>query len=229
MFFMYDIYNDMVSIAMKHEFLYHYTDMEGYEGIKSSNTLWLKNLIDVNDCCENCRIKSVWKNRLYVACFTYADDITDHLKNYYGKDGVRLTFEKNDFIKAKIYADEDCTIEIPPSTKQVYGLESNTDVCWVFNRTLADIHYVDDLNEFEYKGEELNAGLIKLKKGIDKYGQWQNWEEERETRIRVALIPSGIGYKLEKEGLSLEKQDPSYEKIYMDISGLIKDVIFLKS
>jgi hypothetical protein len=69
-----------------------------------------------------------------------------------------------------------------------------SDQFWcVYDISKADVYYKDENEEFIAEdGLESNAGLIKNKCGKDKDGLPACWEDETETRIRVAIRPMGL-------------------------------------
>lgn len=211
---MFDLYNTLTNAANYHPYLYHYTNLCALKCILSNKSLRLSRLDIVNDSEENKRITSLWNSKLFVLCFTYDLNNQEYFFQKYGK--IRLAFDKDAVDFDNIYFNPELT------HKFVFGKETNlnyhsyssaSDWC-VYDKTLADVFYTDNMDDhIAEDGFESNAGLIKFKKGLDNKNECRNWEQERETRLRVALRP--IGPENVLCGSRIVQPTPDFKYVYI--------------
>ncbi len=87
-----------------------------------------------------------------------------------------------------------------------------------YDVSIADVYYTDNLEKHECpNGFEKNAGLIKLKTGMDSEDKSRDWMIEKEARLRVTLRPIGMENRLNKTTLQIEQPSPSFKYIYVTI------------
>ena len=221
------LYNDLVERASRHKFLYHYTSLDTLKFILENKSLRLSSLCNVNDPQENKRISSLWNGKVFATCFTNSLDNADYFFRNYGK--VRLTFS-NKLLQSDIFFDSmlqskmisfhtDCNSK---SNFKHKGYDLPQDWC-LFDKTFADIYYTNDLNlHISKDGYSLNAGLIKLKEGVDNKGVLCDWSIEKESRLRVAVRP--IGFEAVRKGVYFEYPKPPFDYLYFSIAGLITKI-----
>jgi len=104
-----DIVNESIKNAEKHEWLYHCTNINNLFNIINSREFWLRNLKDVNDKVEYKRIDvSSYINSYFVACFTYADNISESHWEEYGnlENGILFSVKKDWFSRNAIFMDK---------------------------------------------------------------------------------------------------------------------------
>ena len=220
------IYRNATKSAASHPILYHYTSFDSLKKIVENRSLRLNRLDKVNDPEEGNRIKSLWKDKIFVTCFTYTLKNADYFWTHYGK--VRISFLTQDFI-LKIFSDDKCTNALCDFKKDCGACE---DAChrtyetahdWcTFDISIGDIFYTDDLRKYigDDRGE-LFPGLIKLKNGFDRNRTQQNWEIEAETRIRVAVRPIGVGVFLNKTNNKFSYYTPPFDSLYLPLPNRI--------
>ena len=74
--------------------------------------------------------------------------------------------------------------------------------------------YTDKMDDhIAEDGFESNAGLIKYKNGLDNNNICRNWEQERETRLRIAFRP--IGSENIKCGDRFVQPTPGFQYVYL--------------
>lgn len=221
-----DVYEKMFINAQKHKYIYHYTSKESLERIITNNSFRLSRLDLVNDPEENKRITSIWNKKIFVACFTNTLNNEEYFVNHYAKDGARIVFKTENLIKAQLFYDESCKNAIPHFSETNLHHTSYKELTdWeVFDNSLLDIFYSDDISEFDGSYGESNAGIIKSKIGSDRCGISRNWGVESETRLRVALRPLGLENIYNREKKKHVQPFPPFEYIFLDISKCIKEV-----
>lgn len=221
-----DVYKKMVDSAMKNKYIYHYTSKKALERILENNSLRLTRLDLVNDPEENKRITSIWNKKVFVACFTTTLNNEEYFVNHYAKEGVRIVFKTECIVKAQLFYDDSCKNAISHFSKSNLHHKSYKETSdWViFDNSLLDIFYTDDISQFNSSYGESNAGVIKNKIGIDINGMSRNWEIENETRLRVALRPLGLENDYNHQKKTYEQPFPPFKYIYMDISKCIQKV-----
>lgn len=221
-----DLYNELTENAKKHNMLYHYTSLEGLKQISKNKSLKLTRLDKVNDPCENSRINSLWNKRIFVSCFTHSMDNSEYFYKYYNP--VRITIKVDHSINM-VYEDSKCTM--PVSIKNYPSITKDMDYRQlndfeVYDISIADIYYTDDFGKhFLGNGHESNAGLIKLTNGYDTNYVTRNWKTEKETRVRVAIKPKGIGaYLNEKNDICYYALPEHVTALYYPIPGEIVSI-----
>ena len=187
-----DLYSQLVAAARLHSKLYHYTNILSLEKILENNSLRASRLDKVNDSEENNRITSLWNNKVFSICFTYSLGNQAFLYKNYGK--IRLTFNRDNFDDVCVYSDSDQKNEFVRKNKTDWNhhtYDSFSD--WgVYDITMADVYYTESFDlHIADDGFESNAGLIKMKSGLDNEGHPRMWEYEKETRLRIAIRPVG--------------------------------------
>lgn len=211
-----DLYNTLTTAANHHPYLYHYTNLCALKCILSNKSLSLSRLDKVNDSQENKRITSLWNSKLYVLCFTYDLNNQEYFFQNYGK--IRLTFNKDAINFDNIYSDSELTKTFASGTQtnfNYHSFSSESDWC-VYDKTLADVFYTNNMNEhIAEDGFESNAGLIKFKNGLDNKNKCRNWEQERETRLRIAFRPIGPDNMM--CGNRIVQPTPPFEHVFLEM------------
>ena len=222
--FMSDLYETLTQKANMHRLLYHYTSIESLEIILKNKSLRLSRLDQVNDPKENQRITSLWKGRVFVACFTNCIDNEMYFFENYGP--VRITF-LNNFCHSQVFIDSELTRKML-SFKTDYNSRSDmnlksydqADEWCIYDASFSDIYYTDDLDMHIAKdGDESNAGLIKTKIGLDKNGVLRDWSVEKESRLRLAVRT--IAFEPFLDGDCFKYPNPPFEYLFISIDNLI--------
>lgn len=190
-------YMTAVELAKTHKRLYHYTTLESLNYIINNKSLKLSRIDQLNDSIENANILDLWKNKVYVSCFTYRDYESYFFWKVYAKgssDGVRISFDRDLLLNLPIHPDGKC---IEPSLNNYEKNNRNKDFTYninstswsIFDYSCVDIMYVP-------RGTELKNG--DNFQGRIKYSEW---DMEFETRLRVAIRPNRSEYedKLDKD------------------------------
>ena len=217
-----DLYLELVKKAKLHKELYHYTKIETLDKILANNSLLINHLSSVNDPEENKRITSIWHNKIFVSCFTHTLSNSDYFYKNYGK--VRIVLN-NDLLTENVYADSSLKIKLSNFHKDFSSTSSIThksyeafdDWC-LFDSSFADVYYTNDLEKHKaLDNHESNAGLIKLKSGINNLGVPSDWSKEEESRLRIAVRPIGWEY----DTASKSYPSPPFSKLFFSIKNKI--------
>ena len=216
-----DKYSELVSRAVNHELLFHYTRMETLRFILEGGSLRLSRIDKVNDPMENERITSLWRHRIFVACFTHRTVNEDYFWRNYGN--VRIVLRPEKLGSRGVFLDAECQRSVPkePPYEKRYEwkyLKNGTDLDNFYQRdiTMADVYYTDDLKRhIAEDGFEENAGLIKLRCGYDHRGRMRDWSIEAETRLRIALNIVGVPPIGDKEITDHNHIAPRSEYLYV--------------
>lgn len=183
-------YFDARDRAQTHKTINHYTTLEALEKIIGNQSLLLTRVDCLNDIVENAKIIDLWKNKVYVSCFTHREYESVFFWDTYAKhssEGVMITFKTNNLYNLTIHPDEKC-------------LAPALDPCSSTNRSInfcADVH-CNSWGIFDYSC--LDVFYIPRKTNIQKIDHYQGrlkhleWDLESETRIRVAIRPLGHEY-----------------------------------
>lgn len=150
---------------------------------------------ELNDLVENQNMHDLWKEKVYVSCFTYRERESYFFWNTYCKCkpyGVMISFQANTLKKLSFYPDEKCqempllecqkTIPNSPFSENV-----SADTWGIYDYSCVDIDYIprgikfDEIEHFQ--------GRIK----------YHEWDMECETRLRVAIRPKCYESKLAKK------------------------------
>lgn len=232
-----DLYCKLTKAAYDYNCLHHYTTINALEAILRNRSIRLSRIDVVNDPVENKRINTIWKNRIFVACFTHDINENDMFWNGYAKrdKGVKITFNKV-FNNIDLYGDEKCErVRISKIERANTEYMKFNDVSdWgYYDITLADVEYTDDLSKYMVLNEELynefnnciNINQSKFYESVyDGLIKENMYRLESETRLRVAVKP--IGFEYMRENNQLIKVDPSFEYIYMKLDDdLINNII----
>lgn len=213
---MLDLYPILTEKAHNHSNLYHYTQINSLASILDHHSIRASRLDKVNDSEENKRITSLWDKKVFVICFTYDLKNQDYFFREYGR--IRLHFKRESLCFNNAYSD--CNLEkkfsCSKNTILDYHSYSSPEDWSVFDQTLADVYYTDNLSKFVLAdGNESNAGLIKRRRGVDKDGNFRDWEIEAETRFRITLRPKGA--ESIPCGIRFVKPQPRFEYVYFPL------------
>lgn len=223
-----DLYINLCEKAKGHNKLYHYTSLESLESIVLNKSLRLSSLKNVNDAYENKRVDAIHKDNIFVACFTHRETESNMFWEVYAKEkGVRLEFDSAYFSKCDfdIFTDSNCTSKL---RRKKEGLVRKENELLVWNIKFADVEYTRDFDKYRKEDVELKnifgddcimangqdfmyteyPGLIK---GIE-------WNDESETRLRVALSSAPTMGKNEIYYPAL------YEYLYIPIEEALKSM-----
>ncbi len=200
-----DLYTELCASAKKLTRVQHYTNLHAFESIISKGSLRLSRIDLVNDLNENERIHFWWKNKLFVACFTYRETESTGFWSIHREKGVMLSFPTISLIEPLIYSSDDCSqdslLHITKRTDLKHHQYDSPSDWGVYDTTFAAIHYTKDLGEFIYEDEELKeffkgcimVGFQKDFKRTKFPGLIKSiaWDHEKEVRLRVGVRPKG--------------------------------------
>lgn len=218
-----DLYCKLCELGRSHKILYHYTDIGGIKAILENNSLRLTRLDKVNDPCENNRIDELWSKKVYVGCFTHTLDNEDYFYNEYNH--IRLTVSIEQYAPS-VFFDSKCKNKLETIKRGDFKYKEYDKVeDWgIYDVSFADIEYVENISLSTTKnGRPICPGLIKESQGKDEDGKSRNWEQEKETRLRVTLKPKGPEFELKKETNSFlyPKPPEKLEYLYVPVPGTI--------
>lgn len=193
----------------KHHNLFHYTRYDALKCIIQNRSLRLSRVDLLNDTVENNKIIDLWKNKVFVVCFTYHRYESPFFWKMYSKgsnEGVRISFSR-DFLKdLTIHSDDKCaTAPLKPCKRTEFNvphsLQVNSKSWGIFDYTILDVMYADRNQKIGY--DENTQGRIK----------YHEWDLEKETRLRVAVRPKFDEVKLNRR-YQIEYIPPENEYLY---------------
>lgn len=209
-------YEMAVSDARQHERVYQYTTFEALEKIICNRSLRLTRMDLLNDTLENEKIHDLWKNKVYVSCFTNRGYESYFFWKTYARgssDGVRISFKTDCLLDLSVAPDKKCENKLLKYEKEnivdnISNIVSKRD--WeIFDYSVLDIKYL-----------QRDADISESKEFLGRY-KYREWDMEQETRIRVAIRPRGLEF--ETKGLDdFEYIKPEEKHLYL---GLSDDVL----
>ncbi len=173
-----------VSKAQKHRLIHQYTTFSALEKIINNKSLLLTRIDLLNDTVENKKTTDLWKNKIFVSCFTNFEYESFFFWTTYAKnsrDGVMISFRPSSLNNLSIHPDEKC-LETPlpiykKSDYKEYSLKVSAENWAVFDNSLIDIMYIP--RNYDTEGILNHQGRLK----------YTEWSMEQETRVRIALRP----------------------------------------
>ncbi len=230
-------YNKLKIKARDSIYLYHYTTKEAAELIKNNQSLRLTNLGNarINDEVEGRRIKSIWKDKVYVVCFTNTLSNQEYFKKMYGAECL-VRIKLDTLMLDRLFYDSECVQRIDFVNRSDINYKNSIDESeryslqedWGYRTSeLLCMEYVDDISEYILEdGFEANAGIIKQRCGKWRTGETAIWEEEQEVRVRVALRPKY--FENYRSGLEFITPNPleaaNIEYIYISLNKVEYDI-----
>lgn len=207
-----DIFDEAVQEAEIYDKLYHCTSIDALFSIVENKSFRLSNLERVNDCEE---IKNIndpqLRDKVFIACFTYENDINEHHWEEYGTnmDGVLFSIKKEWFLKQVTPLwNNDITIHNTRSTAinqmhkdLIEGKDTAKPYYYIGNFDFLKVKYIDEKIRVRDDKDKISvtylqyAGIVKDKEGLcsrtNKEPYMKNWEEEKEVRLRINLGVDG--------------------------------------
>lgn len=188
-------YEHAVNSASKHMLLHQYTTFEALKKIISNRSLLLRRVDKLNDTVENSHMAEMWKEKVFVSCFTYRNHESYFFWQTYAKgnsEGVMFSLRNLDMQSFSIHPDATCEKEqLDKCEKTNNGIAFSATIdagSWgIYDYSLVDITYCP--RNVSFGAEKHFQGRIK----------YHEWDMEQETRLRVALRPKGKEYQF-KEG-----------------------------
>lgn len=181
-------YDQSVRSAQQHKEVHQYTTFAALEKIVGNKSLRFTRLDLLNDAIEDRLIIELWKSKVYVSCFTHRNHESYFFWKSYAKgstDGVRLTFDEPLLSKLSLfYPDEKCNerqLEICKKTDLDVDFSPNidSDFWGIYDYSCVDVIYLQR-NQHDAVGFNFQ-GRVK----------YTEWDQECETRLRVAVRPKG--------------------------------------
>lgn len=205
-------YEIAVSDAKQHERVYQYTTFEALEKIICNRSLRLTRMDLLNDTLENEKIHDLWKNKVYVSCFTNREYESYFFWKTYAQgssEGVMISFKTDCLLDLSVSPDEKCINQLLKSKKgecvdNISNIVNERD--WaIFDYSVLDIKYLPR-----------DADISESKEFLGRY-KYREWDMEKETRIRVAIRPRGLEF--ETKGLDdFEYIKPENDYLYLGLS-----------
>ena len=213
-------FENAVNRAQQHNMIHQYTKYDALEKIVNNHSLRLTRLDLVNDSVENKALIELWKNKIFVSCFTHLDHESYFFWQTYSEgspDGVMLSFDRSLLIDLKIYPDDKCMSEpLDFCKKTEFGISFSSDIDskkWgIYDYSLIDVFYLnrdESIYDFDHLGRF----------------KFNEWKMENETRIRVALRPKCFEAKL--EGKDIVYLSPENKYIYARLPDNIFETMII--
>ena len=184
-------YKTAIKSAESHSTIYQYTDLCALKKIIGNRCLRFTRINELNDLVENRNMHYLWKEKVYVSCFTYREYESYFFWSTYCQCkscGVMISFQANTLKNLSFYPDEKCQ-ETPLLNCEKINLGSpfsenvSADTWGIYDYSCVDIAYIprgmkfDEIEHFQ--------GRIK----------YHEWDMECETRLRVAIKPKRLEVK----------------------------------
>ena len=205
-------YEKAIELANQHKRIYQYTTYESLEKIITNRALRFTRIDLLNDYIENQKILELWKNKVYVSCFTHREHESFFFWETYAKksyDGVMLSFEQKYLSNLTFHTDEKCEDskldDCNKSDTTILPDLNISNTSWgIFDYSSVDIIYIPRGTTFEKDDHFL--GRIKH----------QEWDMEFETRLRLAVKPRFFEVYSEKN--KFKYYAPNNKYIYAKLS-----------
>ena len=157
---------------------------------------------------EGGKIVDLWKEKVYVACFSHIEHESMSFWNTYSNAsemGIAILFENDEWDEMPIYADETCNAQLLEKCNKSNALiKSQSNVShntWgIYDQSLIDIIYV-------------NRDFSDPFQGIYKYVEW---DTESETRLRVSIRPKGLEFY--GDGTQIKYHRPGEHYLYAKLT-----------
>lgn len=214
-------FKNAVNLAQQHNMIHQYTKYDALEKIVNNHSLRLTRLDLVNDSVENEALIELWKNRIFVSCFTHLDHESYFFWHTYSEgssDGVMLSFDRSLLKNLRFYPDDICKDEPLDYCKRAdaniqFSPDIDTNKWGIYDYSLIDVFYLSrDKSENDF---ENHLGRFKF----------NEWDMEKETRIRVALKPKCFEAKL--EGTDIIYLKPKNKYIYAELPDNILETMII--
>lgn len=201
-------YQNAVDRAKKHSVISQYTDLCALKKIIGNKTLRFTRMDKVNDKIENDKIHELWKNKVYVSCFTYREYESYFFWNTYAKCkpcGIMISFQTKHLHDLLFYPDEKCQTSHLEACKQTipeatFNENVSSEYWGVYDYSCIDISYIP--RSMDLKKLDHFQGRIK----------YHEWDMECETRLRIAIRPKCQEYFIERDKFLYRR--PSNEYLY---------------
>jgi len=227
-----EIYADSISAFNNESNLYHYTTFDGLMKIIISKRFRLTRIDHISDNLEVNYIDRIWKARTYIGCFTNSN-VNELMWQHYTKSntGVCIDFGKIDTFGLKFYDEENNEYKRIPEVDMTYSSYNQTTDYRIHSVSGLKVLY---LNDPEYLAIP-NHELIDFFKGVqdvnDRDGFYNHpfqgyvkesrlFKFEQEFRIRVSILPKGMGTKLTLRGQIYYSPPKKYIYMETDINTL---------
>ena len=226
------IYLDSVSKFNQTKNLYHYTSFEVLKIILNTKKFRLTRIDEIGDKLEIKYIDRIWKDRTFIGCFTdsYNNDIV--WKNFSkNSSGVCIDFGCIDVSQLRFYDEGNYEFKKIIKTDFEYTSYDNPNDFGIHSVSGLKVIYKCDPELLA----EPNLELIDFFKGVndvnDRDGfnnhpfqgyikEERLFDNEKEFRIRVALIPKGKGTSLTTSGQIFHSPKIKYIFMGVDLNQL---------
>jgi hypothetical protein len=207
--------------------LYHYTNIDALFKIVNSKRFRLTRIDKISDTLEIKYINNIWKERTYIGCFTnsYKNElIWDNYSN--NSTGVCIDFGKIEVTTLKFYDEDNNEYEKILEMDKKYSSYNHTTDFRLRSVSGLKVIYANDPELLAVPDKELLDFFDGVQDVNDRDGFYKHpfqgyikesrlFEYEKEFRIRVALLPKGIGTTLTFKGQVFHSPPSNY--IYMGV------------
>jgi len=206
-----DLYLTNHHRAKNHQKLHHYTSIESFGKIVSSQSLRLSCLAIVNDIEEEERLDAVLKNKVFVACFNNIEEESISMWRQYTKHkaGLRITFPNIEFLEISdnyFYLESESESKFPDNKWEIREAR------------IFDIEYVEDPYKFYNTIDPLDTGAtIKVPSAVGLVKRMK-WSNECETRVRTYIDVVKGHSSIDFSEKRIKYSRPNFQHIYCKIS-----------
>jgi hypothetical protein len=231
------LYLDSVAAFDQIKNLYHYTFFDVLKVIIETQKFRLTRIDKIRDELEIKYIDRIWKDRTFVGCFTDSYDNVNVWKNYAkNSSGVCIDFGRIDVSKLRFYDERNYEFKKIVTTDFECTSYDSTNDFGIHSVSGLKVIYRCDPELLAEPNQELIEFFEEVKDVNDRDGFYNNpfqgyikearlFDNEKEFRIRVALIPKGRGTSLTTSGQMFHS--PKIKYIFMGVD-LNKLKIYIK-
>ena len=205
-------YEKACQYAQSHKYVHQYTTFDALKSIIENRALRLSRIDKLNDAIENSRLLGLWREKVYVSCFTHCDHESYFFWETYAKgspEGVMISLKPTRLNSLYLYPDKKCEKTplsecIKTDFNAVFSPELSAESWGIYDYSCVDVAYISRKAHIG-EGESL-LGRIK----------YHEWDMEQETRLRVAVRPKC--FEVTSEGLNFKYLTPQSKYIYAKLS-----------
>ena len=221
------IFLDSINAFNEESNLHHYTTFDGLKKIIGSKRFRLTRIDQISDPLEVKYIDRIWKERTYIGCFTNSNENEQMWQHYTeGNTGVCINFGKIDISGLRFYDEDNNEYEKINETDNQYSSFNHTTDFRIKSVSGLKVIYVKDPEYLAIPNHELINFFEGVQDVNDRDGFFNHpfqgyvkesrlFNFEQEFRVRVALLPKGIGTKLTISGQIFHFPPTKY--IFMEI------------
>lgn len=231
------LYSESVEAFNQTKNLYHYTSFDVLKIIIKTQKFRLTRIDEVSDKLEIKYIDRIWKDRTFIGCFTDSFDNEIVWKNFTkNSSGICIDFGCIDVSKLRFFDETNYEFKKIIKTDFEYTSYDNTNDFGIHSVSGLKVIYRCDPELLAEPNQELIDFFEGVKDVNDRDGLYNHpfqgyikeerlFDNEKEFRIRVALIPKGKGTSLTINGQIFHS--PRIKYIFMGVD-LNKLKIYIK-